>query len=327
MSDIGFGSRPGQANGSGDVLANLPEIWKKEILLTFHQEAKALNLFRKDGIKNGKSFIFHLMGQGDADFHVPGSDIFAAGSIHMSSIKHGTRKIHIDRPLISVETLDMQELSMHAIPEILRMSVTRELGLALAKKYDVYTLSKVIMAARESAILTGGFDGTVITNALAGSQAPALIDAIADGLKALAEKNVPMGDRYIIVRPEHFYLMLNDSTNNASRFNLDKDIGSEGSFAKGEIGRILGVPVLMSNNLPKSDLSTAITGDRNDYSADFTTTVAVVCHKSCVGQAMLKDVRFFSEDAFRTQSVNLAAAIDIGVGTLRPEAAVEIKTA
>ena len=327
MSNINIGGRAGQANGAGSVLANMPEIWQKEILASFDQNAIAPKLFLKRVLDHGKVAKFRVMGKGSANFHVAGEDIFDSGNSYVSDLKHNIQEVFIDRPLVAAETLDLQDMAMIDIPEVLRMEVTEELGRSLARTYDKYALQKAVMAARESTVLTGGDSGEAITDADGKTNAASLIDTIFSAIQKLDEKNIPMDERVIVLRPAQYYVLVNDSTNNASRFNLDKDIGSEGSFALGHVGRIGGVPVIKTNHLPITDLSSAITGDTNDYSNDFSTTFGLVCHKSCIAQAMLKDLKFHSVEKPETLSINIMAYLMTGFGVIRPESAIELKTA
>jgi len=71
----------------------------------------------------------------------------------------------------------------------------------------------------------------------------------------------------------------------------------------------------------------AITGDNNDYSANFSTTFGLVCHKSCIGQAVLKDLMFNLEKDLGTLSHKIMAVLMTGFGIIRGEAAIELKTA
>lgn len=327
MSDYTIGNHIGQADGSGSVYANLPDIWQKEILAAFDQEAIAHKIFMKKVIKEGHVAKFRVMGKGTAGFHGLGEDVFAHNSgEYLSDIKHDIMTVSIDRPLVAADVIDMQEMGMSGISEELRMETSLELGRSLARTYDKYILQKACMAAEVTHTLSELSEGGEITDADGRTNAQSLIDSICTALQTLDEKNVPQEDRYIFVRPAQKWLLFNDSANNASRFNLDSDIGSNGSFAKGTIGDIGGAKVVVTNHLPSTDLSSAITGDRNDYSADFQYNVALVCHKSCVGQVILDEMKVFSEEHKPTLSYRIMAHLSMGVGVLRPEAAVIINT-
>ena len=69
------------------------------------------------------------------------------------------------------------------------------------------------------------------------------------------------------------------------------------------------------------------TGTNNTYVGNFATTVASVFHKSAVGTVKLKDLKMESEYDIRRQGTLMVGKLAYGHGILRPEAAVEIKTA
>lgn len=328
MADITIGNRIGQADGAGDVYANLPEIWEKEIMTVFHQDVLALKLFKKRVISEGKSAKFRVMGEGSAMFHVVGENVFEHNSgEYLSDIKHEVETIFIDRPLVSADVLDLQEVKMSGVSDALRMETTHEIGHALAEQYDKYAFQKLGDAARTTNPLAEKPNGYVVTDADADTNAQSLFESIFDVLQRFDENNVPQDNRYIFIKPAQKWLLFSDPTNNATRYNLDKDLGAEGNFAKGTLGRIAGALVIMSNNLPSTDLSSAITGDKNDYSHNFSTTVCLMGHSSAIGQVILDDVRTFMEVHEPTLSFRVMAHLGMGIGVLRPESAAEIKTA
>lgn len=327
MANFSASGQPGQANNAGDAYANLPKIWQAEVLATFDQEALALKLFAKRMISGGKSAAFRVIGQGSAKHHVWGENVIETGNGYTSDVKHNIVEVFIDRPLVAVENMDDQEFMMLNNSDALRMEITRELGRTLARTYDKYALQKAVMAAREAATITSGPTGGAITDADAKTNAASLIDSILTAAKNMDVDNIPEMDRYVFIHPNEYKILRADLVNNPGFFHFDKDIGSRGSFADGVVGDIGGIKVVKTNHVPQTDLSSAITGDLNDYSDNFSTTVCVVAHKEAIGQVVLDGVKLHVLDKPEYLGKSVITHLMAGINTLRPEAAVEIKTA
>lgn len=201
-----------------------------------------------------------------------------------------------------------------------------ELGNALAEQWDTYALRVGVLAARASATITGGKAGVVITDADAATNGLSLLESIVTAARRLDEANLPKAERYAFVSPELYYKLLLDATNNPALINLDKDVGGDGSLAKGVVGTIAGIKIVPTNLLPSTNIASAVTGAVNTYHGNFTTTKALVMHKSAIGAVMLKDVMIRGEDDIARLGYSMVASMVSGIGILRPEAAVEIKT-
>lgn len=318
-------SRLGQVNAAGDAKALFLKVFGGEVLKTFLAKTVMLDRVRTRRLSHGKVAQFPVIGEASASFHAAGEDILDSGNSYLSNIKKNEKLIYVDEPLqASAFITDIDDAMNHYD---VRSEYASRLGSALAITYDKYALQTVGQAARASATISGGDGGLAITDADADTNSSSLIDSISAALQNLDEKNVPMEDRMVMVRPAQYHLLLNDSTNNANRFNLDKDIGSEGSFSKGKVGNILGAQIIMSNHVPITDLSSAITGDNNDYSANFSTTVALVFQKEAIGSVILRDMKVEHERKATHLGDFVVAHLMTGFGILRPECAVEIKTA
>lgn len=319
-------SRLGQIEAAGDDRALFLKVWANEVMATFKNKVIMLGKIRTKDARGAKSLQFPVYDDAISSFHVAGEDIGDAGNSYLSNILEDERLIFVDEPIVAAVFLSEIDVLM-AQPDW-TAEFTPLLGERIARTYDSFVLQKMVLTARAAATITGGDGGSVLAKgATVATNATVLIDAVSEAIKKLDEKNVPMDERFIIVRPEQYHLLLNDSTNNSNRFNLDRDIGSEGSFAKGKVGNMFGVPVIMSNQLPSTVVS-AITGDKNTYSGTFTDTIALVAHKSCVGGVKVMDLRVMHEDQMATKLGHLiTTAMITGFGTLRPESAVEITKA
>ncbi len=190
--------------------------------------------------------------------------------------------------------------------------------MALARQFDTHVLRCIILAARASATVTGGNGGTAITAATALTSADALIAAAFDAATAMDEKDVPSNDRYLAVKPEQYYLMVNSSSK-----LINRDYGNEGngSVARGVVMSVAGLEIVKTNNLPQTNV---VSGN---YQGNYSTVAAAAWQKSAVGTVKLIDLAMEMEYSVRHQGTLMVGKYAVGHGTLRPDAAVEIKTA
>lgn len=196
--------------------------------------------------------------------------------------------------------------------------IARDIGMALAREFDVNVLRNFLLAARASATVEDGNGGTIITSATSATAADALIDAAFDAAQAMDEKDVPEGDRYLFVKPEQYYLLVNDSS---KLINVDYGNAGNGSTAGGKVYRVAGLEIVKTNNLPQTDV---VTGN---YQGNFSTVVACAVQKSAVGTVKLIDLSMQMEDSVRHQGTLMVGRYAVGHGILRPECAVEIRSA
>jgi hypothetical protein len=204
-----------------------------------------------------------------------------------------------------------------------RAPITRDIGMALGRQLDQNIARNAVLAARASATVSGGDGGTVLTNATAGTNADSLVQSVFDAGTAFDEKNVPENDRAVFVKPQQYNLLVNSSSK-----LIDRDYGNEGngSTASGVVLRIAGMEVVKTNNLPQADDSS--NGNiPTQYQGNYATTMAVCTQKEAVGTVKLIDLAVEAEWQILFQGWLLIGKYAVGHGILRPECAVEIKTA
>lgn len=320
MSDT-LPNRPGSLNGGADALALFRKQFAGEVLTAFHNTTVMMDKHQVRTIPNGKGADFPVVGTAKAVYHTPGKRISDAANGYLNSILHGQKTINIDDLLISpVFIANIDEAMNHYD---VRSIYSTECGTALALKMDGNVLRKVILAARSTQPdYTGAPVGTVIkAGATVATTGSVLAAAIFQAAQSLDEKNIPQEDRYAIVRPAQYNLLVQD-----------KDIinslwGGSGTYSDGKVFRIGGVTIVKSNQLPNANESTAVAGDRNTYTGDFSNTTAVVFHKGAVGTVKLLDLAVELEYSVDLQGHLIVAKYAVGHGELRNAAAVEISSA
>ena len=138
-----------------------------------------------------------------------------------------------------------------------------------------------------------------------------------EAAQTLDEKDVPSSDRYLFVKPEHYYKLVQDTT------ALNRDWGGSGSYSDGKIIRIAGIQIVETNNLPSADLSSS--QDKNElYKKDFSKTLGLIMHKTGVGTVKLLELSTESDYVIGLQGTLTVAKMAIGHGILRPEACIEL---
>jgi hypothetical protein len=317
-------SRLGLVNNSGTAYEALfLKVFSGEVLTAFSENnvfSDALHTVRT--ISSGKSAQFPVTGTASAAYHTPGN-LLTGGAI-----LHNEKVINIDDLLIAQTFVaNIDELMNHYD---VRAIYASELGKALAKTYDQNVAKCIANASRASTTLTGGSGGTVLTLA-SGNTASAnvtgdeLAAAIYDIAQAFDERDIPKTDRFVALPPAEYYKLPESATRT---IDTDYNPGGNGSFASGRVQQIAGMPVIMSNNVPQSNVGSNPGGSNNTYSGDDSKTIGLVFHKSAVGTVKLLDMTTeISGNDYQVmyQGTLMVAKYALGHGTLRPEAAATIK--
>jgi hypothetical protein len=318
-------SRLGQTNATGDTFALFLKTFAGEVLTTFETQTvfKALHTIRT--IKNGKSAQFPVTGIATAGYHTPGVNIADADNSLLSTIKHGERVIAIDKMLLSSAFIaNIDEAQNHYD---VRSIYTTEIGRALARAFDQTIARVVTKAARTSAYLGLTNAGTKLAKGSSGLDTGAEIAAaVYEAAQTLDEKNVPDDQRYCVLRPKEYYLLVKELTDPSKPTPA-------GSYVDGSVAKVANVTIVKSNNVPVDNFTLTTnqastdTAAQNSYAVDMTDTIGLVFHPAAVGTVKLLDLAVESEYQIERQGTLMVAKYAMGHGVLRPAAAVEIATA
>jgi len=318
-------SRLGLVNNTGTSFdALFLKVFSGEVLTAFAENNifnEAMHTVRT--IANGKSAQFPVLGTATAAYHTVGTPLVGA-----NQIKANEKIISIDDLLISqafISSLD--EMKNHYD---VRQTYSSELGKALARTYDQNVAKVIANASRASTNLSGGNGGVVLTLA-SGNTASANVTgdeiaaAIYDIAQTFDERDIPPTDRFCVLPPAEYYKLAESATR-----TIDTDFNPQGngSFASGRVQMVAGIPVMMSNNVPQSNVGSNPSGANNTYSGDDSKTIGLVFHKSAVGTVKLQDMTTEisgSDYGIMYQGTLLVAKYALGHGILRPEAAATIK--
>lgn len=306
-------SYAGQANGAGAADALFLKIWGGEVLTAFREVNAFMSRTLVRNIKNGKSAQFPATWKAAAAYHTPGTQLI--GQV----IKGNERVLIVDDLLASpVFIASIDEAKSHFE---YRSEYSFQCGASLAIVMDKNLAQVLCLAARAAATVTGGFGGSQVVKSTAKTDADDLIASIASAMSFLDQKDVPKQDRYIAVAPDQYYLLINSGSR---AINRDYNDGTpNGSMRDGTIFKLFGAEIVETNHMPSTNV---VTGPAA-YQGNFTTTAAIVWHRSAVGTVKLMDLASEMAYLIEYQGTLAVSKYAVGHGILRPEAAVEIVTA
>ena len=334
-------SRLGQVNATGPVDSLFLKVFSGEILTTFEEQNVMKDLHMVRTISSGKTAQFPVTGIANANYHTVGEDIVDGSNGYLSTIKHAERTINIDDVLIaSTFIANIDELKNHYD---VRSIYAKELGKALAKRFDIATM-KTLFAAAGGTSPIGGNSGTEVSGADT-STASGLVDALYAVARSLDEKDAPEEGRFAILTPSQYYTLLT-----ADNVAINRDNGGVGNVATGKIAQVAGIDLYKSNHLDSvialgdvsSGSGTSDSTSNNEvfgvdgegYEGDFSTLAGagsgagmkgfLAGTKEAIGTVKLLDLATESEYQIQRQGTLFVAKYAMGHGVLRPECAVKV---
>lgn len=314
---------PGQRQLTGDDDSLLLTMFSGEVLNVFRDKLTMMNRHRVIPVGAGKDFQWPKIGQATTAYHTRGESLLDDTKGYLSDIEHTDTTITVDNILLSSIFLDnFQEMLRHFET---RSEYSYQLGAALARKMDKHLFQLACASAQAgvsdfatpmNADKTKG--ARIAKSGVSGTDATSvgkLIDSMVDAASNFAQKDVPMDGLCFFVRPEQYYALQREGS------LLDTNYGNagNGSQASGSILRGYGFEIAWSNFIPSTDLSAAEPGVRNDYSGDFTQTVALAMHRDALGTVMRENVQTETDYQVERQGTLLVSKVTCGHGVLRPE--------
>jgi hypothetical protein len=310
MADYSILSRLGQANGAGSTDELFLKQATGEIMAAFQRTTEFSDKHVVRTITQGKSAQFLATGRSsNAAYHVPGTEI-AGGAIPQNE-----KVITIDDVLLtSLFISNIDEAKAHYD---VRSEYTGQMGEELGQVYDSNVAAVGILNARSASTVTGLPGGSRLVAATMKTDSSVLAKAHFDAAETLDSKNVPSGDRFSFLRPAQYYLLAQDTN------IINKDWDGRGSYADGKVLKIADIPLVKTNNLPNTNVTTG----NAKYQGNFTTTAGLIQHRAAVGTVKLVDMAVEMEYQIRYQGTLMVARYAVGHGGLRPECGIELATA
>ena len=312
-------TRTGQANSAGDSSALFLKVYAGEVLTAFEQASVTMDKHVIRSISSGISAQFPLVWKTAATEY---AYINGSGDTGTTGIALDGTIIHKNEKVISIDGLLIADHFVNNLDEAMshfevRSIYAKEAGIALGTQWDQNVMQQGVLGARSATLVTGGNGGSVLTNSSYGTSGSTLGSGLFDAAEQLDENNVPESDRYMYVRPAQYYLMA-ETTN-----LINRDWGGSGVYSEGEVMKVAGVHIVKTNNLPISNISSA---QVTAHDGNFSTTKALVMHKSSVATVKLLNLAVETEYSITNQGWIIVAKYAMGHGFIRPEGCVEFKT-
>lgn len=207
-----------------------------------------------------------------------------------------------------------------------------ELGRALAREFDKNVMRTIIRAARTAA--DGPFPGGNIVEDVALTDTGTIdgvawIDGIRSANRTLFNKDVPEDmPRFMLVNADVFDAIKYAKDASGNYLVLNRDFGTQagGVSGRGEVLMIDGVAIMKQRTIPTTDES-ADTNVYPKYRGNYSTTTGVLWTPYALGTVKLMDLAMETERDARRQTDFMVAKMAVGSDPLRPECAVEFRTA
>ncbi len=312
-------TRTGQANSAGDSSALFLKVYAGEVLTAFEQASVTMDKHVVRSISSGISAQFPLVWKTAATEY---AYINGSGDTGTTGIELDGTIIHKNEKVITIDGLLIADHFVNNLDEAMshfevRSIYAKEAGIALGTQWDQNILQQGVLGARSSTLITSGNGGSVLTNASYGTSGSTLGSGLFDAAEQLDENNVPENDRYMYVRPAQYYLMAETTD------LINRDWGGRGVYAEGQVMKVAGIHIVKTNNLPITNISSS---QVTTHDGNFSTTKALVMHKSSVATVKLLNLAVETEYAIKNQGWIIVAKYAMGHGFIRPEGCVEFKT-
>jgi hypothetical protein len=317
-------SRLGQVNTADDARALFYKLFTGEVLTAFDKKNIMMGRHRVRNIEHGKSAGFANTGRARGRVHQPGTEILG------QRIAHNETVITIDDLLIADAFIANIDEAMNHYE--VRGEYSKQLGEALARVFDKRVFRVALTAARSANKITGLPGGTSIGLSAGYAAASQLAKAqeLAQSLfvahQNFIEKDVPMDGVFAVFQPaEYFALVQNKEL-------LNRDWGGLGSYAQADLPMVAGIPLVVSNHLPRQN--DAVNGDGEyvdagdiveaKYAGNYAKVRGLIMTPDAAGTVKLMDLGIESQWDIRRQGTLMVAKMLSGSGVLRPECAQEI---
>ena len=311
-------TRTGQADSTGSSTALMLTVYAGEVLTAFEQASVTMDKHVIRSISSGVSVQFPLVWKAPTPTYA-----YVSGAATAAGVELVGSAINKNQKLISIDGLMISDFFVNNLDEAMshfevRSVYAKEAGVSLGSQWDRNVLQQGVLGARSAALVSGGSGGSVLTNSSYGTSGSTLGSGLFDAAEQLDENNVPENDRYMYVRPAQYYLMAETTD------LINRDWGGAGVYSEGEVMKVAGIHIVKTNNLPITTVSDS--SGVTTHEGNFSTTKALVMHKSAVATVKLLNLAVETEYQIKNQGWIIVAKYAMGHGFIRPEGCVEFKT-
>lgn len=320
----------GQVNLAGSDLALFLKIFSGEVI----ERAKEFTIMDskvvKRVLKNAQTAQFPGIGQLSGAYHARGQDILDESATNpiIQQVKHGELTIQVDRPLMTAVGVDDLESIVNHYD--VRGPYANAFAKFFMERWDRDVMRLMLKAATAAsgtyAVTTDHPDGAIITETNADTVAADLLSALEEAERDMDEKMVASEGRYCLLKPQQYNLLTGPSA-----ALLDRDFGGEGNgrAQDGTVMRAWGFDIIKTNLLPQDDSTGESTTGQNGetYIVDARNTVALCGAPGAIGAVEAMPLAMSTEKDWKTRQDVLIGSRATGLGVLRPEHCIQIRTA
>ena len=237
---VGF---QGQINNTGSERATYLKLFKGEVYQAFTNSLIFKETIMNHELRNGREHQFIHTGRMTSSYHVPGT-----------SLLDKAEQLRVAETTVTVDDLLTSQAFIYNLDEVLahystRGPIARQIGQALAERYDRIVARVLVRASTLAAPVTGEPGGFRI--ALGDNNeynAQALVDGFFEAAARLDEISAPKEGRHAVLSPRQYYTLISQVDTNI----LNRDYGAQGgSLNTGDgLYQIAGIKIRQSNNVP-----------------------------------------------------------------------------
>jgi hypothetical protein len=238
---IGF---QGQINGAGSERATFLKLFKGEVYQAFVNSLIFKDTVMNAEISNGREHQFIHTGRMTSSYHTPGT-----------SLLDSAEKLAVAETTVTVDDLLTSQAFLYNLDEKLahystRSAISKQIGQALAERYDRIVARVLFRASTLAAPVTGepgGFRVALGSNNEYNAQA--LVDGFFEAAARLDEISAPKDGRFAVLSPRQYYTLISQVDTNI----LNKDYGANTSASLQSpqgLYEIAGIKLRQSNNVP-----------------------------------------------------------------------------
>ena len=314
-------------------------VYGQEVLLAYNEASQIKDKCMNRTIANGLSATFPTFTKETAKLHTAGESVFSGTGELGTSIADGKKVISIDKLLFASQFIDdLEEAKAHFD---IRSAYSSQTGAAMAMQHDAMLLAHLANGATTTTEVSST-DASVSGSSSFLDSTAKIKEMFNEAAIALDLKDVPAGDRCMIVRPYEYYSILQEDGVLGSDFNStgDRSKGYQNFYYMGfEV-----IPMGLMQDFYNRAAAT-LTGDDAghetgkgvlnfggvalSYPTGLNASLmgAVAFHKSAAATVTLKGLS--SEVNYVPERFGnlLSTKTGIGVGTLRPDSSVRINLA
>lgn len=259
--------RPNQINQAGDTDALMIEEFTGMVEGTIARKSAVNDFVPVKPVKGTNTLTSYAVGEATLQALVPGT------TPDGTAVDFNKASLTVDTVVLARNFLPMLDIFQTSFDA--RSEIAKEHGKKIAKLYDQSFLIQACKSAQLANSVFSGTDGHLggskVTMALAGDNADPvkLYAKIRDMFEAMELKDVDViGDDVALwLTPSEYYTLMD------SNYVINGEyVTSAGTSVKGKVFDVLGVPVRVTNNLPKTNIASHLLG--SNYTGDFTKMVA-----------------------------------------------------